>query len=159
VRAPVVNIGRADYNDVILPEPSVSTAHAKLQRRDGVWVLADLGSTNGTFVEGEAVSDETPLTPGATIKFGEVAVLFEPADDTMDEPVTGTRMLPRVDAESPAEPASAAPEPTSDAEPLRVRPGRPIVGSARRKGGPPAWAVLAALGAAAAAIAYTLLTR
>lgn len=159
VRAPVVNIGRADYNDLVLPEPSVSTAHAKLQRRDGVWVLADLGSTNGTFIEGEPVTDETPLTPGATIKFGEVAVLFEPADDTMDEPVTDTRMLPRVDAESPAEPAIAARGPAYDAEPLPARPGRPIVGSARRRGGPPAWAVLAALGAAAAAIAYTLLTR
>ena len=34
VRAPVVNIGRADYNDIVLPDASVSTAHAKLQRRE-----------------------------------------------------------------------------------------------------------------------------
>ena len=46
---PVANIGRGDYNDVVIADPSVSTMHAKLQRRDAVWVLTDLGSTNGTF--------------------------------------------------------------------------------------------------------------
>src|SRR5438445_5304368 len=35
VKTPVFNIGRADYNDIVLPDPSVSTAHAKLQRREG----------------------------------------------------------------------------------------------------------------------------
>ena len=80
VRAPVVNIGRADYNDIVLPEASVSTAHAKLQRREGVWVMSDLDSTNGTTVDGEPVKGEFPLSPGATIRFGEVAVLFEPMD-------------------------------------------------------------------------------
>src|SRR3989449_9939580 len=53
VKTPVVNIGRADYNDLVVPDPSVSTSHAKLQRREGVWVLVDLDSTNGTFVDGE----------------------------------------------------------------------------------------------------------
>src|SRR5947208_53841 len=52
VKTPVVNIGRADYNDLVVPDPSVSTTHAKLQRREGVWVLVDLDSTNGTFVDG-----------------------------------------------------------------------------------------------------------
>jgi hypothetical protein len=82
----------------------------------------------------------------------------------MDEPAAGTRLMPRIDAEPapPGEPAAdeaAADEAAASSEPMRVRPGRPIVGSARRPGGPPTWAVLAALGAAAAAIAYTLLAR
>src|SRR5207248_11268843 len=58
VKTPVVNIGRADYNDLVVPDPSVSTSHAKLQRREGVWVLVDLDSTNGTFVDGEQVRSE-----------------------------------------------------------------------------------------------------
>src|SRR5213078_2577156 len=37
VKTPVVNIGRADYNDLVFPDESVSTSHAKLQRRAGVW--------------------------------------------------------------------------------------------------------------------------
>ncbi|MBA3317429.1 MAG: FHA domain-containing protein, partial [Gemmatimonadales bacterium] len=76
----VVNIGRADYNDIVMADPSISTTHAKLQRRDDVWVLSDLGSTNGTFAEGEPVTGETALTPGTTLRFGDVAALFEPHD-------------------------------------------------------------------------------
>src|SRR5229473_2499821 len=68
VKTPVANIGRADYNDLVVPDPSVSTSHAKLQRREGVWVLVDLDSTNGTFVDGERVKVEAPLAPGATVR-------------------------------------------------------------------------------------------
>src|SRR5881398_2333543 len=81
VKTPVVNLGRADYNDIVLPDPSVSTSHAKLQRREGVWVLVDLDSTNGTFVEGERVSGEAPLGPGTMVRLGDVQLLFEPADE------------------------------------------------------------------------------
>jgi pSer/pThr/pTyr-binding forkhead associated (FHA) protein len=84
IRVPIVNVGRAEYNDVVLPDDSVSTTHAKLQRREGVWVLVDLDSTNGCFVDAERVQEETPLAPGALIRFGEVQVLFEPTDDTVD---------------------------------------------------------------------------
>jgi pSer/pThr/pTyr-binding forkhead associated (FHA) protein len=84
IRVPIVNVGRAEYNDVVLPDDSVSTTHAKLQRREGVWVLVDLDSTNGCFVDAERVQGETPLAPGALIRFGEVQVLFEPTDDTVD---------------------------------------------------------------------------
>src|SRR5918996_982181 len=80
ITLPVVNLGRADYNDIVIADPSVSTTHAKLQRRDDVWVLTDLGSTNGTYVEGEPVTGETALTPGTTLRFGDVAALFEPHD-------------------------------------------------------------------------------
>src|SRR5881296_3918001 len=81
VKTPVVNLGRADYNDIVLPDPSVSTSHAKLQRREGVWVLVDLDSTNGTFVDGERVKGEAPLGPAAMVRLGDVQLLFEPADE------------------------------------------------------------------------------
>jgi pSer/pThr/pTyr-binding forkhead associated (FHA) protein len=136
IKVPVVNIGRGDYNDVVIADPSVSTMHAKLQRRDTVWVLTDLGSTNGTYVEGERLTGEVPLGPGSTLKFGDVAALFEPLDESAS---TGrpdsTRMMPRVDAEAPR-PAPAAPAQRQDsapaADPLpeiprpRPRPRRPI---------------------------------
>ncbi|HXE56857.1 MAG TPA: FHA domain-containing protein, partial [Gemmatimonadales bacterium] len=92
VRVPVANVGRADYNDVVIPDPSVSGAHAKLQRREGVWILTDLGSTNGTFVNGERLEEETPLGPGDTIALGEVAFLFEPIDGEAAD-VGGTRVM------------------------------------------------------------------
>jgi pSer/pThr/pTyr-binding forkhead associated (FHA) protein len=84
VRFPVVNIGRADYNDIVLPDESVSTVHAKLQRREGIWVLVDQGSTNGTIVDGKQVSEETALAPGAIVRFGAVQTVFEPTDDSTE---------------------------------------------------------------------------
>ena len=110
VRAASVTIGRADSCDIVLPESSVSTLHARLQRREGVWMISDLGSTNGTLVDGERVHDETPLSPGATVKLGEVMVLFEPID------------APGPGAAASAQAAAVhtpAPEPAEPAKPAR----------------------------------------
>lgn len=86
IKVPIVNVGRAEYNDVVITDGSVSTMHAKLQRREGIWVLMDLESTNGTMVDGERVEGEMPLAPGAFIRFGDVSLVFEPTDDTVDAP-------------------------------------------------------------------------
>jgi len=143
VRTPVVNIGRADYNDLVIPEPSVSASHAKLQRREGIWVLSDLGSTNGTFVDGERVTEETPLGPGAAIRFGEVTTLFESTDDTTGiQQRVGTRMVQGL-------PSTATPTPVTPRRPLRVAaPKSPAV---------PRWAIIAAVLLIAGVIAFMLL--
>ena len=115
-----VNIGRADYNDLVIADPSVSTTHAKLQRKDDVWVLTDLGSTNGTFVEGEPVTGETALTPGTTLRFGDVAALFEPHD----EPRAGEKPVTVAAPKTPA--AWAEPEEARPTEqPRRTPPSDP----------------------------------
>ena len=159
VRLPVVNIGRADYNDIVLPEASVSTAHAKLQRREGVWVISDLGSTNGTTVDGETVSGELPLSPGATIRFGEVAVLFEPMDAGVDAPKSGTRVMPKLEV-TPATPPSVNEEPPVPARrnTPRIQPKPQIVvGGATEGSGVSVWAILLFLALAAAAAALVFL--
>jgi pSer/pThr/pTyr-binding forkhead associated (FHA) protein len=126
IKVPVVNIGRGDYNDVVISDPSVSTMHAKLQRREAIWILTDLGSTNGTFVEGEPLKGELPLGPGTTIRFGDVIALFEPLDEKV--PATrgaGTRVMDKVEVK-PAAPVRS-PEPALEAErPKPPRPRRPI---------------------------------
>jgi pSer/pThr/pTyr-binding forkhead associated (FHA) protein len=142
----VVNVGRADYNDLVIADPSVSTTHAKIQQKDGVWVLTDLGSTNGTYVEGEPVTGETALTPGTTIRFGDVAALFEPHDA-----VVPAGLRPSPDEPGPPWEVAAAP-----AE-ARASARRPIRASAPKPSGPPLW-LIALLLLAAAAIAYVLLT-
>jgi pSer/pThr/pTyr-binding forkhead associated (FHA) protein len=148
IKTPVVNIGRADFNDIVLADPSVSTSHAKLQRRDDVWVLSDLGSTNGTSVDGERLTGEVALAPGATVQFGEVAVLFEPFDDiTPSRRTSGTEVVSA---------RLAAAEPEAGAE----RPRRPIRVTPPRPSGPPAWLVgTLVLGAAAAAAAAYFFLR
>jgi pSer/pThr/pTyr-binding forkhead associated (FHA) protein len=143
VRTPVVNIGRGDYNDLVIPEPSVSAAHAKLQRREGIWVIQDLGSTNGTFVDGERVGEETPLGPGATIRFGEVATLFESTDDTTGiQQRVGTRMVEGLRT-----------PPEREATP----PRRPIRVAAPEPKGVPRWAILVAALVVVGVIAFMLL--
>jgi pSer/pThr/pTyr-binding forkhead associated (FHA) protein len=143
VRTPVVNIGRGDYNDLVIPEPSVSASHAKLQRREGIWVLNDLGSTNGTFVDGERVTDETPLGPGATIRFGEVATLFESTDDTTGiQQRVGTRIVEGL--RTPPEREATPPR-----RPPRVAPPEPR--------GLPRWVLVAAVIAVVGVIAFMLL--
>ena len=125
IKVPVVNIGRGDYNDVVISDPSVSTMHAKLQRREAIWILTDLGSTNGTFVEGEPLKGELPLGPGTTIRFGDVVALFEPLDDKIPAGRgAGTRVMEKLEARSLA-PAQGA-EPAPEAERPRPRPRRPI---------------------------------
>lgn len=108
IRVPIVNIGRAEYNDIVLPDDSVSTVHAKLQRREGIWVLVDLESTNGTMVDGERVDNEAPLAPGAIVRFGTIQTIFEPTDDSIESQAGGgTQVLGRVN--SP--PQGNAPQP------------------------------------------------
>jgi pSer/pThr/pTyr-binding forkhead associated (FHA) protein len=124
----------------------VSTSHARLQRRDDVWVLADLGSTNGTFVDGERLAAETALAPGATVAFGDVAVLFEPLDDLAHA---------RRPSGTPVVSGSLSPE-EPGVETSAARPRRPIRVTPPRPGGPPAWLVTALVVVAAVA-AYLLL--
>lgn len=111
IRSAVANIGRGDYNDLVIADDSVSGGHAKLQRREGVWILTDQGSTNGTFVDGERVQGEYPLSPGATLRFGKVSMLFEPSDDAMPEAEPGTRILEAIRPAAPASRAAAGEKP------------------------------------------------
>jgi pSer/pThr/pTyr-binding forkhead associated (FHA) protein len=75
IKVPVVNIGRGDYNDVVISDPSVSTMHAKLQRREALWILTDLGSTNGTFVDGQPVR-RVSLRDGTRVTLGRTTLVF-----------------------------------------------------------------------------------
>jgi pSer/pThr/pTyr-binding forkhead associated (FHA) protein len=151
VTLPMVNIGRADYNDIVIADPSVSTTHAKLQRKDDVWVLTDLGSTNGTYVEGEPVTGETALTPGTTLKFGDVAALFEPHDEPPSAPLRA--------ATDPAASAGPGSSPIAERTADAPRPAarRPIRAATPKPGGPSPW-LIALIVIAALAIVYVLLT-
>ena len=155
IRIPVVNIGRADYNDIVLPDESVSQAHAKLQRRENVWVLTDLGSTNGTQVDGERITEETPLSPGATLQFGELPVLFDPVDESADvEYQPGTMVLEAFRA-APGPPARTRGHRAE--EPVTPRKIQPTIVATPGKTGAGRWLVAIVILVAAAAAAYFFL--
>ncbi len=64
-----VGIGRHESNDIQLPSRAVSNFHAEILKEDGALVIRDLGSTNGTRVNGERV-DRSPVSPGDSIRIG-----------------------------------------------------------------------------------------
>ena len=72
---PLLRIGRASDNDLVLDHESVSRYHAQIRREDDAFLLADLGSTNGTRVNGQPVG-ERRLSPGDRIHVGAVAARF-----------------------------------------------------------------------------------
>jgi pSer/pThr/pTyr-binding forkhead associated (FHA) protein len=73
-----VTIGRSADNDLALQaDEFASSHHARVEpRRDGVWV-EDVGSTNGTFVNGSKLSRPRRLDPGDVIRVGETEFRFE----------------------------------------------------------------------------------
>ncbi|HLL46611.1 MAG TPA: FHA domain-containing protein [Longimicrobiaceae bacterium] len=85
VRLPVVRIGRAAGNDVVIPDDSVSVNHALLEFERDAWRITDLESTNGTYVEGVRLAPQvpTPLGYGSSVRFGGIPLHFR-AVETAD---------------------------------------------------------------------------
>lgn len=79
-------LGRDTSADVSLSDPGVSWRHAVLEDRGGNWAVVDLGSTNGTHVNGVRVP-EAPLDHGDKIRIGRTVLRFE-VQDEIDEAFT-----------------------------------------------------------------------
>lgn len=69
---PVTVIGRSTEVDVSLNDTFLSNEHARLERQNGVWVLDDLNSTNGTFLNGFEVRASTEVHDGDVVRVGRV---------------------------------------------------------------------------------------
>ena len=75
IAGPAIRIGRAPDNDLVLRDPATSGHHARVERRGNQFFVVDLGSTNGTLVNGEVVM-ERELKNGDAITIGQNAVNF-----------------------------------------------------------------------------------
>src|SRR5512147_2152272 len=73
-----LNIGRDSTNEITINDAEVSRRHARLTFQGGKYVLEDLGSTNGTFVNGQRLAGPRVLKAGEVVSFGEqIVVVFE----------------------------------------------------------------------------------
>jgi pSer/pThr/pTyr-binding forkhead associated (FHA) protein len=72
-----VTLGRSRQCDVVLEDPNVSRQHAEIRPRGGSWVLTDLGSTNGSSVNGRRIDSPEVLKPGDEIEIGTSVITFE----------------------------------------------------------------------------------
>ncbi|MBK8257133.1 MAG: Flp pilus assembly complex ATPase component TadA [Polyangiaceae bacterium] len=72
-----INVGRVQGNDLMLPKGNVSKRHARLLFRDGRFIVTDLKSTNGTYVNGRKISQATIVREGDKIYIGDFVLRIE----------------------------------------------------------------------------------
>jgi pSer/pThr/pTyr-binding forkhead associated (FHA) protein len=112
----LVTVGRAPDNLIQLDDASVSSRHAELRAVDKSYQLRDLGSTNGTRVNGNTAT-EIMLRHGDRIRFGGIQARFE-----TDAAMTATQPLPVAKkAEARAATTSMRPSDFANASPFRAR--------------------------------------
>lgn len=94
-------IGRVEDNTFQIAEPSVSSHHCEILLRGNDVVIKDLNSTNGTFINGEKVS-ESVLKPGQMLRLGQVELKLE-TDGTAAAPPPGAPAPATVPAKKPVD--------------------------------------------------------
>ena len=123
-----VVLGRASSADIAVVHSSVSSKHAELRREGGRWVFADLGSTNGSFLNDQPLQTSA-LADGDVVRLGEIAFVFHPAPPApapVAAPVVAAAAVAPVKEEKPAPaPAAKAPEPQAPAAPATPAPAAP----------------------------------
>jgi ABC transport system ATP-binding/permease protein len=77
-----LSIGREATNDLVIDHPAVSRFHSQIKLQQGHYVLYDLGSTNGTFINGQLVAEHHALKIGDKIRIGSTQLIFNP-DETL----------------------------------------------------------------------------
>ncbi|MEJ7728175.1 MAG: FHA domain-containing protein [Polyangiaceae bacterium] len=74
-----ISVGRVQGNDLMLPKGNVSKRHARLLYRDGRFIVTDLKSTNGTYVNGRKIAQATIVREGDKIYIGDFVLRIEAA--------------------------------------------------------------------------------
>lgn len=129
-------IGRED-TDLALDDDEMSTRHAVVRRHANRLQVEDLGSTNGTFVDGTRIAEPTLLGGGAEIKVGTTVLVVEgvlpvtdPSADIV-QPRNVTRVSAAISDKAPAPATSAPVAATATAAPPALAPVQLVVGEFR----------------------------
>jgi pSer/pThr/pTyr-binding forkhead associated (FHA) protein len=69
-----ITIGRATDATLVLSDDYASSRHARLFPQDGQWIVEDLGSTNGTYLDRQKVTQPTPVPAGVPIRIGKTVL-------------------------------------------------------------------------------------
>lgn len=113
-----INVGRVQGNDLMLPKGNVSKRHARLLYRDGRFIVTDLKSTNGTYVNGRKIAQATIVREGDKIYIGDFVLRVEmiaasgtpkPPAPSMSEGAAGVTMPPAAESEIPDPPFGLRP--------------------------------------------------
>lgn len=104
----VMTVGRTVDNDIVLNDSQISRHHARLTLQGHTWVLEDLGSRNGTLVNGNRIAGAVALAPGDLVEFGENAVFRLAGAFTRAAGPAGATALSRAITRSSARRSSTA---------------------------------------------------
>ncbi len=72
-----ITIGRVHGNDIVLPKGNISKRHSRIVQRDGKFIIVDLKSTNGTYVNGKRISAPLVLKDGDKLYIGDFTITLE----------------------------------------------------------------------------------
>ena len=111
----IITLGRDITNDIVINDPEVSRHHMRLTRGAGGYTLEDLGSTNGTFVNGQRLTGAKPLNNGDMIGLGETVTLgYEMVRErpigVEDQMTAPSPAAPRPPLQTPPPPPQAPPQ-------------------------------------------------
>jgi pilus assembly protein CpaF len=101
-----VSIGRVQGNDIVLPKGNISKRHTKLSMANGRIAVADLKSTNGTYVNGRRISEPMPVKSGDKVFVGDFLIVIDPGAAASE--TSGARRGPPPPPPPPRPGASAA---------------------------------------------------
>src|SRR5258707_3480305 len=97
IEGATASVGRASTNDICIPERHVSRQHAVIAFRDGIFMISDLGSANGTFVNDRRLTDPFPLAHGDVIRLYVPVLMFSAIvteEEEQNARKTGTLIAP-----------------------------------------------------------------
>ena len=144
-----ISIGRDNTNTVAINDAEVSRRHARMELRGTAYVIQDLGSTNGTFVNGTRVSGMQVLNSGDTVSFGEGIVLAYESVMDMNATVLSAKP-PQTAVQRPAPAPIPTPPPVYKPAPTPVYSGQvpagpvpmPAPAAAKGKKKFPVWIII-----------------
>lgn len=143
-----INVGRVQGNELMLPKGNVSKHHARLLYRDGRFIVTDLKSTNGTYVNGRKITQATIVREGDKIYVGDFIFRLEMPPQTGASAATPVVAEPAEPVGSSRNPAAGPPSPDNSQPsspdsgishfPLEQDPDEPSwAGSPQRPSSPP----------------------
>jgi hypothetical protein len=112
-------VGRDEGADVLIDNPSVSRRHAEIRLTDDGWVVEDLGSSNGTYFQGQKISGAQALALGDEIGFGKFSIVFGKALGEGEVPVA--KPSPMADPAPPRAPTMGGGAGTMHINPHEVK--------------------------------------
>lgn len=120
-----LTIGRDPSNPIEISDPQISRQHARITRQGGMMILEDLGSTNGTFVNGMRLTSPHALSSGDVVGLGDAVTLtFYGVGTSATETIVGRPAVatppPSVPEQAPARPTPPPPTPAAYTPPPPV---------------------------------------